>query len=62
MGWIDETEEQVWDTICLTKQIDADENAFSIAIPCPGTRMWEVAENRGLVNDAMDFTQLLYYH
>ena len=62
MGWIDETEEQVWDTIRLAKQIDADENAFSIATPYPGTRMWEVAEQRGLVNDAMDFTQLLYYH
>jgi radical SAM superfamily enzyme YgiQ (UPF0313 family) len=62
MGWIDETEEQIWDTIELAKKIDAHENAFSIATPYPGTRMWEVALKRGLVSNDMDFSKLLYYH
>lgn len=62
MGWIDETEEQIFYTIKLAKKIDADENAFSIATPYPGTRMWEVALQRGLVSNDMDFSSLLYYH
>jgi len=62
MGWVDETEEQIWDTIDIAKKIDADENAFSIATPYPGTRMWEVALRRGLVSNDMDFSQLVYYH
>jgi len=62
MGWIDETEEQIWDTIELAKRINAHENAFSIATPYPGTRMWEVALKRGLVSNGMDFSKFLYYH
>ena len=62
MGWIDETEEQVFDTINLAKEIDSDENAFSIATPYPGTRMWNVALQRGMVSKDMDFSQFLYYH
>jgi len=62
MGWIDETEDQIWDTIELARKIDADENAFSIATPYPGTRMWRVAIERGLASDDMDFSQFLYYH
>jgi anaerobic magnesium-protoporphyrin IX monomethyl ester cyclase len=62
MGWIDETEEQVLDTIELAKRIDSDENAFSIATPYPGTRMWDVALQRGLVSEDMDFSNFLYYH
>ncbi len=62
MGWIDETEEQICDTIELAKKIDANENAFSVATPYPGTRMWEVALQRGLVSNDMDFSSFLYYH
>ena len=62
MGWIDETEEQILETIELAKKIEADENAFSIATPYPGTRMWEVAMERGLVSADMDFSEFLYYH
>jgi radical SAM superfamily enzyme YgiQ (UPF0313 family) len=62
MGWIDETEYQVLDTIALAQDINADENAFSIATPYPGTRMWKVALERGLVSEDMDFSQFLYYH
>ena len=62
MGWIDETEEQVWDTIELAKKIDSDENAFSIATPYPGTRMWNIALDRGLVSEDMDFSNFIYYH
>lgn len=62
MGWIDETEEQIWDTIKLAKQIDSHENAFSIATPYPGTRMWRVALERGQVSENMDFSNFLYYH
>jgi radical SAM superfamily enzyme YgiQ (UPF0313 family) len=62
MGWIDETEEQILDTIELAKKIDSDENAFSIATPYPGTRMWNVALQRGKVSNDMDFSRFLYYH
>lgn len=62
MGWIDETEKEITDTIKLARNIDADENAFSIATPYPGTRMWNVALQRGLVSEDMDFSNFLYYH
>jgi radical SAM superfamily enzyme YgiQ (UPF0313 family) len=62
MGWIDETEKEITDTIKLARNIDADENAFSIATPYPGTRMWNVALRRGLVSEDMDFSDFLYYH
>jgi len=62
MGWIDETEEQIWDTIHLAQEINAHENAFSIATPYPGSRMWREALAKGLVQEDMDFSRFFYYH
>ena len=62
MGWIEETDKQILDTIQLAKIIDSDENAFSIATPYPGTRMWDVALKRNLVSENMDFSKFIYYH
>jgi len=62
MGWIDETEEQIMDTFRLAKEIDSHENAFSIATPYPGSRMWREALAKGLVQEDMDFSKFFYYH
>ena len=62
MGWIDETEEQIWDTFRLAQEIDSHENAFSIATPYPGSRMWREALAKGMVSEDMDFSKFFYYH
>ncbi|MFH1386297.1 MAG: radical SAM protein [bacterium] len=62
MGMPGETEAQILETIEFAKELDATENAFSIIVPYPGTSLWEIAKDRGLVNDYMDFRKFLYYH
>lgn len=61
-GMPGETEEQVMETIEFAKELQADENAFSILVPYPDSPLWATAKERGLVNDYMDFSKFLYYH
>jgi len=62
MGMVDETEEQIMETIEFAKELGADENAFSILVPYPDSPLWAIAKEKGLVNDYMDFSKFLYYH
>ena len=61
-GMVDETEEQIMETIEFAKELGADENAFSILVPYPDSPLWEVAKKMGKVHDQMDFSKFLYYH
>lgn len=62
MGMPGETEDQILETIEFAEELNASENAFSIVVPYPGTKLWEQAKARGLVDDKMDFSKFLYYH
>jgi radical SAM superfamily enzyme YgiQ (UPF0313 family) len=62
IGWIDETEEEILETIKLAEEIDADENAFCIATPYPGTELWDEAVRRGMKFDKDELTKFHYYH
>ena len=61
IGWIDETEEEVWNTINLAKKVDADETAFCIATPFPGTRLWDEAVRRGMRVDLKKMENFHFY-
>ena len=61
-GMVDETEEQIMETIEFAKELGADENAFSILVPYPDSPLWAVAKAKGKVDDYMDFSKFLYYH
>jgi radical SAM superfamily enzyme YgiQ (UPF0313 family) len=61
-GMVDETEEQIMETIEFAKELGADENAFSILVPYPDSPLWAVAKSMGKVHDHMDFSKFLYYH
>lgn len=62
LGWIDETEEEILETIKLAEEIDADENAFCIATPYPGTELWDEALRRGMKFDKDALTRFHYYN
>ncbi len=61
MGWIDETEEEIEATISLAEEIDADENAFCIATPYPGTELWNEAVRRGMKTSFDELSKFHYY-
>lgn len=61
LGWIDETEDEVWETIKLAQEIDADESAFCIATPFPGTDLWKAAVSRGMTTDLHQLSKFHYY-
>src|SRR5262249_31844066 len=55
-----ETEDDLWATYeFLEKNMDKlFEIEFNVAIPWPGTELWEIAKRRGLVSEKMNFTAL----
>jgi anaerobic magnesium-protoporphyrin IX monomethyl ester cyclase len=61
-GMVDETEEEIMETIEFAKELKADENAFSILVPYPDSPLWAIAKAKGQVDDYMDFSKFLYYH
>ena len=61
LGWIDETEEEIESTIRLAEEINADENAFCIATPYPGTELWNEAVKRGMSTNFEDLSKFHYY-
>lgn len=57
LGHPEETEEDLWATYhFIEKNLDKIlEVEFNVAIPWPGTDLWEGAKKRGLVHEEMDF-------
>ncbi|MDO8490030.1 MAG: radical SAM protein [bacterium] len=60
-GMPGETEDQMLETIAFAAELNADENAFSILVPYPGSPLWTTALDLGKVNPYMDFSRFLYY-
>lgn len=60
LGHPNETEDDLWSTYefierNMEKLLEIE---FNVAIPWPGTELWEIARNRGLVGEDMDFRVL----
>jgi len=57
LGHPNETEEDLWSTYeFIEKNMDKLlEVEFNVAIPWPGTDLWNIAKERGLVGEEMDF-------
>ncbi|MBF0463682.1 MAG: B12-binding domain-containing radical SAM protein [Nitrospirae bacterium] len=60
IGFPDETEETLKDTITAIETIDSDAVSYSIFTPYPGTELFTTCKERGLVDD--DFDVSLYNH
>jgi radical SAM superfamily enzyme YgiQ (UPF0313 family) len=64
IGHLDETEEEVWDTIHLAEKLQAENIATTIAfykvLPLPGTPLYREARKRGIVIDR-GFEDFLWY-
>jgi anaerobic magnesium-protoporphyrin IX monomethyl ester cyclase len=61
-GMIGETEQDILDSIEFAKEIKADEYAFAILTPYPGSPLWDYAVAKGILNDKVDFNRFLHYH
>jgi len=61
-GMPGETEADVLETIAFAQELGADESAFSIVTPYPGSRLWDVAVRAGKADERMDFDRFVYYH
>jgi anaerobic magnesium-protoporphyrin IX monomethyl ester cyclase len=57
----DETEDDVWASIKLAASLRADFATFSVAVPLPGTALYEMMRSEGLI-DTEDWTRFTYYH
>ncbi len=62
LGWIDETYKQMRETIDFAIAIDADETAFCVATPFPGSAMWDYAIAKKRLSPDIDFDRFIYYH
>ena len=60
IGFPEETEETLNDTIELMKDLDVDNIVFSIFTPYPDTEMFHICEKKGLIPDDYDIS--LYNH
>ena len=60
VGFPQETEETLADTIALMKKIKCSRLTYSVFTPYPGTEAYEVCRQRGLIGDSFDAS--LYNH
>ena len=58
LGWVGETESQMYQTLDFIREIKADENAVSIVTPYPGTALWD----RFVSGRSVDFDRFCYYN
>jgi radical SAM superfamily enzyme YgiQ (UPF0313 family) len=62
-GWINETEEQMQQTLNLIRELNADENAISIITPYPGTYIWDNYVSPKIDDMAtVDWERFCYYN
>lgn len=60
LGHLDETEEEVTQSIKLAKELNPARAGFYLTLPVPGSELYEIAQRRKLVNK--DFSQFMWYH
>jgi radical SAM superfamily enzyme YgiQ (UPF0313 family) len=57
IGSPDETEEEMMQTLRFIKSLRLNKFGHYIATPYPGTRLWELARDQGVVSPDMDWSQ-----
>jgi anaerobic magnesium-protoporphyrin IX monomethyl ester cyclase len=60
LGHLDETEEEVMQSIKLAKELNPARAGFYLTLPVPGSELYEIAQKRKLINK--DFSQFMWYH
>lgn len=58
IGSPDETEEEMMETLEFIKSLELDKFAHFIATPYPGTALWEMTKEQGVVSEEMDWSKL----
>jgi len=61
IGHIDETEEEILQSIQLTKDLGSTKSSFYKVIPLPGSELYDICINRGLISEDMDFSNFAWY-
>ena len=61
IGNPEETEETIQKTIDFAKELNPFHSQFSIAIPFPGTELWEIAKQNNLI-ETEDFSKYMWYY
>lgn len=57
----DETEDDVWASVRLASSLKADFATFSVAVPLPGTALYDIMRSESLI-DTEDWKRFSYYH
>lgn len=60
IGFPTETKEEILETIEFAKELDVDVAQFMVATPLPGTKMWGIAKEKGVVNES-DCSSFTFY-
>jgi radical SAM superfamily enzyme YgiQ (UPF0313 family) len=62
LGHLDETEEEIWDTINLAEELDATKSSFYKVIPLPGSELYDTCIKRNLITgDESEFETMAWY-
>lgn len=59
MGFPTETRQEILQTINFAKELDVDVAQFMVATPFPGTELWDIAKQHGMVNE--DWSTFTFY-
>jgi len=58
IGYPDETLEQIYETIRYARELATDYASFNIVTPLPGSKVYEIAKERGLIKEPMEWSKL----
>jgi len=58
IGYPDETLEQIYETIRYAKELGTEYASFNIVAPLPGSKVYKIAKERGLVKEPMEWSKL----
>jgi len=61
VGFPDETEEDIWESIQAMRWINPDHALWSILTPYPGTGVWQIAQDRGLVSKDTNWDSFFHH-
>lgn len=62
VGFPEETEQDVWESIEAMKRLSPDHALWSILTPYPGTEIWQIAEERGLVTRDCNWDSFFHHY
>jgi len=61
IGHLDETEEEIWQSIRLAKELEANKSNFFKVIPLPGSELYDIAIKRRLIEEHPNFENFAWY-